>query len=229
MDVPTLGFSPGTSTYVAMLVALLVLASEIARARGRVAEADVIDAGLARAPSLARATLVAAEGPAQEAAVLVAGAPTTTFLGAGPSKASAAFGAAKLFEGPQRYGVAQDLEEWAHEQYFVSGPATPVVVVAPDGAASDRAAELLAEMAFIDAPAIVVTDLDEGRLPGRIHLPVAAGVDESLSALLTCLPLAQLGFFVSERLGTRSYGFPSQAHEREHYETIHRDTRGEPT
>ena len=32
------------------------------------------------------------------------------------SRAAAAFGAAKLFEGPQRYGVAQDLEEWAHEQ-----------------------------------------------------------------------------------------------------------------
>jgi hypothetical protein len=42
------------------------------------------------------------------------------------------------------------------------------------------------------------------------------------------LPLALLGFFLSERLGTRSYGFRSDEHEREHYETIHRDTRGEP-
>src|SRR5207237_1961795 len=100
-------------------------------------------------------TLDASAEPARRAAGLIATAPITTFLGAGPSRASAAFGAAKLFEGPQRYGVVQDLEEWAHEQYFVSGPTTPTVVVAPVGASRDRAAELLAELAFIGAPAIL--------------------------------------------------------------------------
>ena len=230
MDVPTLGFSPGTSTYIAMLTALLVLAAELARARGRSGEAAALDDGIARAPELAATTLERSEEPARRAAEHLAAAPISTFLGAGPSKASAAFGAAKLFEGPQRYGVLQDLEEWAHEQYFVSGPGTPIVVVAPAGAARDRAAELLAEMAFIGAPALLVSDEvdDEGAKSAAIRLPVAAGLPESLSPLLTCLPLAQAAFFVAERLGTRSYGFPSAEHEREHYATIHRATRGEP-
>ena len=158
----------------------------------------------------------------------------TTFIGAGPSRATAAFGAAKLFEGPQRYGVDQDLEEWAHEQYFVSGASTPVVVVAPSGAAHDRAMELLAEMAYLGVPSVVVSDdptIDPSTAvasAASIRLPVAAGADEAVSPLLTCLPLAQVGFFVSDILGTRAYGFPSAEHEREHYETIHRDTRGEP-
>ncbi len=229
MDVPTLGFSPGTSTYVAMITALLVLAAELARAHGRDAEAVTLDGALERVPDLAARTLDLAAGPAAEAAEIVARAPTTTFLGAGPSRASAAFGAAKLFEGPQRYGVAQDLEEWAHEQYFVSGPSTPVVVVAPVGASHDRAAELVDEMAFVGAPAIVVSDVrPTARSAGVRHLPVAGGLDESLSPLLTALPLALLGFFVADVLGTSSYGFPSAEHEREHYATIHRDTRGEP-
>ncbi|HTC85637.1 MAG TPA: SIS domain-containing protein [Candidatus Acidoferrum sp.] len=238
MRVPTLGFSPGTSTYVAMVTALLVLAAELARVLGRVDAAARLDEGLARAPDLAAETIAASEVSARHAAELMASANVTTFLGAGPSKATAAFGAAKLFEGPQRYGVVQDLEEWAHEQYFVSGPGTPVVIVAPAGASRDRADELLAEMAFIGAPTVVVGGAAGGRSEGStptgphgigpIELPIAAGLDEALSPLLTCLPLALAAFFLSERLGTRSYGFPSAEHEREHYETIHRATRGEP-
>ena len=229
MRVPTLGFSPGTSTYVAMVTALLVLAAELARVRGHGENAARLDDGLARAPELAAQTIAAAEAPAHEAAELLASAPITTFLGAGPSRASAAFGAAKLFEGPQRYGVVQDLEEWAHEQYFVSGPGTPIVIVAPPGAARDRADELLDEMAFIGAPVVVVGEEGRAAAGGKtIALPIAAGLDEAMSPLLTCLPLALAAFFLSERLGTRSYGFPSAEHEREHYETIHRATRGQP-
>jgi hypothetical protein len=59
-------------------------------------------------------------------------------------------------------------------------------------------------------------------------VPVEGGLDEAVSGLLTPLPLALIGFFVSQALGTRAYGFPTAEHEREHYETIHRDTRNEP-
>jgi fructoselysine-6-P-deglycase FrlB-like protein len=229
MTVPTLGFSPGTSTYVAMVTVLLVFVAELARARGRAAEASALDHALARAPGLAGTTLSEAEAGAQATAEAIAKRLVTTFLGAGPSRAAAAFGAAKLFEGPQRYGVAQDLEEWAHEQYFISGSRTPIVVVAPSGASHDRAVELLDEMAFIGAPAYLISDdPPPPTVPAARYLPVEAGLDESASGLLTCLPLALIGFFVSDILGTRSYGFPTPEHEREHYETIHRDTRGEP-
>jgi glucosamine 6-phosphate synthetase-like amidotransferase/phosphosugar isomerase protein len=230
MNVPTLGFSPGTSTYVAMVTALLVLAAELARARGRNALADDVDHALRAAPALAAATLRASAEPARATASLIAASDVTTFLGAGPSRASAAFGAAKLFEGPQRYGVVQDLEEWAHEQYFVSNTRTPVVVVAPDGASHDRAGELLAEMAYIDAPSILVSERTDDAVAASAGaiLPVAPGLPEYASPLLTCLPLALVGFFVAEALGSHAYGFPSAEHEAEHYATIHRDTRGTP-
>ncbi|MEJ7697142.1 MAG: hypothetical protein WKF78_11125 [Candidatus Limnocylindrales bacterium] len=230
MDVPTLGFSPGTSTYVAMLTALYTLGAELATAAGRDRGAARTNAALEAAPELARETIRVATGPAQKAAELIAAAGTSTFIGSGPHRASAEFGAAKLFEGPQRYGVAQQLEEWAHEQYFVSGPTTPIVVVAPSGAARDRAGELLEEMAFIGAPTILVSDVvdDEVARSATVILPVAGGLDEAYSPLLTCLPLALTAFFLAEHLGTQSYGFPSNEHEIEHYQTIHRDTRGEP-
>lgn len=230
MDVPTLGFSPGTSTYVAMLTAVYTLGAEIARVAGRTEAVARAEIALQRAPDLARETIHLATEPARRAAELLAAAATSTFLGSGPSRATAEFGAAKLFEGPQRYGVAQHMEEWAHEQYFVSGPSTPIVVIAPSGAARDRAGELLAEMAFIGAPTILVSDVvdDDIARSATVILPVAAGLDEAYSPLLTCLPLALAAFFLAERLGAVSYGFPSAAHESEHYETIHRATRGEP-
>jgi glucosamine 6-phosphate synthetase-like amidotransferase/phosphosugar isomerase protein len=230
MDVPTLGFSPGTSTYIAMITASLVLARELARARGRLDGVERIERALGEAPSLARETLALAAEPAAAVAELMSRSPVTTFLGAGPHRASAEFGAAKLFEGPQRYGVAQQLEEWAHEQYFVSGPTTPVIVVAPAGASHDRAGELLAEMAFIGVPSILVTDEpDDAIARSATHvLPIARGIDEAYSPLLTCLPLALAAYYLAERLGSRSYGFPSPEHEREHYDTIHRATMGEP-
>ena len=64
MDVPTLGFSPGTSTYVAMIVALLTLAAELARARGRMDGAERIERALGAAPELASRTLALAAEPA---------------------------------------------------------------------------------------------------------------------------------------------------------------------
>ena len=229
MSVPTVGFSPGTSTYVAMVTALLVFVAELARARGRTADAAALDDALTRVPGLASGTLSDAEAGARATAEAIATSLVTTFLGAGPSRAAAAFGAAKLFEGSQRYGVVQDLEEWAHEQYFISGPATPIVVVAPSGASHDRAVELLDEMAFIGVPAFLISDAPPpGAVSAERYLPIRPGLDEAASGLLTCLPLALIGFFVSEILGTRSYGFPTPEHEREHYETIHRDTRGVP-
>ena len=51
----------------------------------------------------------------------------------GPNEATARFGAAKLFEGPQQLGVATNLEEWAHEEYFITSAGDPVVLVNPDG------------------------------------------------------------------------------------------------
>jgi glucosamine--fructose-6-phosphate aminotransferase (isomerizing) len=230
LSVPTLGFSPGTSTYVAMLVTLYLLAAELARAAGRTESASLIENGLRRAPELAGQTVSVSRSVAEDVAGQWSDAPVTTFLGAGPSRASAAFGAAKLFEGPQRWGIAEDLEEWAHLEYFVSGPATPIVVIAPTGASRDRATELISEMAFVGAPVTLVSDVvsDEAAAAASLVLPVAPGLDEALSPLLTCLPLALSVSLVAKRLGSRSYGFPTAEREREHYETIHRDTRGAP-
>jgi sugar/nucleoside kinase (ribokinase family)/fructoselysine-6-P-deglycase FrlB-like protein len=232
-EIPTFGFSPGTSTYTAMLVTLLTLAAElgasVAAGADGPASPDAVSRyakDLQRLPRLAEETLRLSEGPAYAAAQRLAGARMITFLGAGPNEASAKFGAAKLFEGAQQIALATNVEEWAHEQYFITRPGEPVVLVAPSGASTDRAAEILSELNYIDALPVIVGD-QAPPLPALL-LPVAAGIGEELSPALASIPLSQIGLHLMRLNGKRSYNFPDDEARREHYDTIHRVTIGDP-
>ena len=150
----------------------------------------------------------------------------TTFLGGGPNEASANFGAAKLFEGPQQIALSTNTEEWAHEQYFITRAGEPVILIAPAGASSDRAAEILSELEYIDAGAVLISD--HAPAGSALHVPIAPGAPEELSPVLTSIPLSQVGLHLMRLSGKRSYNFPDEAASREHYDTIHRVTVGEP-
>jgi sugar/nucleoside kinase (ribokinase family)/fructoselysine-6-P-deglycase FrlB-like protein len=224
IDVRTLGFSPGTSTYLGMVATLTDLALRWGAARGR--DTAGARAVLEEIPKLARETLLANAEPCRLAAQLLREQSWVTFLGAGPNEATARFGAAKLFEGPQLMGVSTNLEEWAHEEYFVTTPGTPVVVVAPTGSAYSRAEEILSEINFIGGRPIVISDRPA---PGPgLQLPLAGELPEEFSPLLCALPLSLLGYYLAHALGKRSYNFVSEEIKVEHYDTIHRATIGEP-
>ncbi len=141
LSVPTLGYSPGTSTYLAILAALLDLSVAWGEARG----SDTVRARalLLNVADLAQHTLEEVNEPVQGLAERIVKHDWVTFLGAGPNLGTAHFGAAKLFEGPQKLGIATNTEEWAHEEYFVSGKGTPVFLIAPSGASFDRAPRLV--------------------------------------------------------------------------------------
>jgi len=225
LSVPTTGYSPGTSTYLAMLLALLDLAVSWGEHSGHLVSAA--RTLLNSAPELGWRTLAAVDEPVQGLAERLTQRHWITFLGAGPNLPTAYFGAAKLLEGPARLGVATNIEEWAHEEYFVSGVETPVVLVAPSGASFDRAGEILAELNFIGADAAFVSDVHPAVVP-RTFIPLAPGLPEEFSPLLTALPLSLFAFHLARASGRERFQFPSSEVAREHYETIHRYTKGEP-
>ena len=225
LSVPTLGYSPGTSTYLAILAALLDLAITWGGLRGN--DTTYARSLLWSAPDLARQTLEAAQQPVQALAERLAQLEWFTFLGAGPNLATAHFGAAKLFEGPRKLGVATNIEEWAHEQYFISGAGTPVFLIAPGGASSDRAGEILSELRYIGSDSVWISDAEPPVAPGTL-LPLAPGLPEELSPLLAALPLSLFAFHLTQASGQERFEFPSPEAAQEHYETIHRATRGEP-
>jgi fructoselysine-6-P-deglycase FrlB-like protein/sugar/nucleoside kinase (ribokinase family) len=225
LSVPTLGYSPGTSTYLAILAALIDLAVTWGKARAR--DTSGARTLLGNVPDFARQTLEMLNEPVQRLAERMANPDWVTFLGAGPNLATAYFGAAKLYEGPQKLGVATNIEEWAHEQYFVSGPGTPVFLIAPTGASLNRACEILSELNFIAANSVFISDTRPPFTPGAF-IPLATGLPEEFSPLLAALPLSLFAFYLSRASGQERFEFPSQEAAQEHYETIHRVTQEEP-
>jgi sugar/nucleoside kinase (ribokinase family)/fructoselysine-6-P-deglycase FrlB-like protein len=223
-EIPTFGFSPGTSTYTAMLVTLLTLAKELAPEPS--AGLERYAAELQRLPELAERTLGLCDGPSAVVAEKLVGARMTTFLGGGPNEATSKFGAAKLFEGAQQIALSTNVEEWAHEQYFITRLGEPVVVVAPSGSSLDRATEILSELHYIEAMPVWVSD--QAPIGAAAHLPLPAGVSEELTPVLAAIPMSQIGLHLMRLNGKRSYNFPDEEAAREHYDTIHRATIGEP-
>jgi len=224
MSVPSLGSTPGTISFLSMLVALLDLALHWGMARG----SDITNArhALEGASVLAARTLALSEEPAARLAERLQHHAAIVYIGAGPNEATACFGAAKLYEGPQMRGAATNIEEWAHGEYFIGGDGQPVIVVAPRGAATDRVGEILDELAFINADVTLISDEPA---PGNQNvMPLAAGLPEEFSPLLAALPLSLLAFHLAQLRGKRSYTLPAPQDRKEHYDTIHRPTRGQP-
>jgi fructoselysine-6-P-deglycase FrlB-like protein/sugar/nucleoside kinase (ribokinase family) len=225
LTVPSLGSTPGTISFVAMLVALFDLALQWGAARGHPIAAA--RAALERASELTAQTLARSEEPAARLAERLRDRAAITFIGAGPNEAIARFGAAKLFEGPQMRGAATNVEEWAHGEYFISGDREPVIVVAPRGAATDRVGEILAELAFINADATLISDGPPDLNASNV-IDLAPGLPEEFSPLLAAVPLSLLAYHLARLRGKRSYNLPGPQDRKEHYHTIHRLTRGQP-
>src|SRR5204863_9136600 len=78
-------------------------------------------------------------------------------VGGGPSLGTALFGRAKLIESAHALGGAHELEEWAHEEFFCTGPGTMTIVVAPPGASHDRAVEQLEAASKVGATTVAVS------------------------------------------------------------------------
>jgi glucosamine 6-phosphate synthetase-like amidotransferase/phosphosugar isomerase protein len=111
----------------------------------------------------------------------------------------------------------------------VTTPDDAVVLVNPSGAAHDRGEEILAELRFVGAHPVVVSDRAAGHpaVP-ETHLALATGVAEEVSPVTAALPLALVGYHVARLAGKESYNFPSDEAKAEHYATIHRATIGDP-
>jgi glucosamine 6-phosphate synthetase-like amidotransferase/phosphosugar isomerase protein len=124
------------------------------------------------------------------------------------------------------HGIAQQTEEWAHTQYFISGPNTRTVLLASRGRSLDRAGEIATEMRFIETPFLVITDdaPERWRVLSPRVLALPSEIREPFSPLLFAAPLSQLGYYLAKARGKQSYNFPSAEREREHYQTLHEST-----
>jgi glucosamine--fructose-6-phosphate aminotransferase (isomerizing) len=133
------------------------------------------------------------------------GLDTIWIIGAGPSHGTARYCAAKFHEQLPWNGIPEDLEEWAHLQYFLSlewKNRSVVMVLAPPGNSLDRAEELVEGIYGVGARAIVVGSSDHGHFPKAMtEFRFADAGDEFLSAFTYHLPAQMLILHIAQQRG----------------------------
>lgn len=204
------GFGPGTISYVASLTALYALALRAGELSGGLDPADVEERlGLLEAQADASARTIELAGPvAERLGKETAMEAKIDVVGGGPSLGTALFGRAKLIESAHAHGGAHELEEWAHEEFFCTGPGTITIVVAPPGASADRAAEQLEAAREIGATAIAVCPVDAPTGDAAdLVLAVAGNAPEELSPLTYCVPLELFAYHFASSKGLTMLGF----------------------
>ena len=111
----------------------------------------------------------------------------TWFLGAGPDRATAMYGAMKFWEAGGMDAGWDDLEEFAHGSHILIRPGDRVFTATAGGRGLARAVEITKGLREIDVPAVVITD---GDCPGdvsTIRLPSLGGA--VWQPLVSCLPV----------------------------------------
>lgn len=183
----------GLGNYVASLLTLYLIAMRIGKLRGRISEADAEEAKrqITQSAEIIEQTVAANNDALEEYARQLWHLDTFHILGAGPNYASALFSAAKLFEQPHANGVPQELEEWAHEQYFLTRPGiTPIFVIVPPGRSRDRALEQIQGAKDMGATVAAVCDADDAAIQAvaSISFPIQGTLPEQFSPLTYVVP-----------------------------------------
>ena len=204
-------FAPGTSSYMASMVVEYCLAIYLAELNGRL-DAAQVQAKLNEICTAADGMEETIEKGLPIAENLAAGVKLTDpviFLGGGPNYGTAFFSMAKLIEAARIGAVGQELEEWAHEQYFVTNEHTTTFVLAPPGASVDRAREQMYAIRQMGSTCVAVChpgDVDTQMLADVI-LPVYGDTSEILSPLSYCIAGELYAFFLATLNHVTMLGF----------------------
>lgn len=205
------GFGPGTLSYLASLVSLYALALRLAHLAGGPKGDDIHSTldRIAACGDAAQATIRDSEPIAAALAKEMSLTSPLSVIGGGPNYGTALFGMAKFIESARHPAVGQELEEWAHEQYFCTGPGTFTVAIAPGGRSLDRAREQLEAVRDVGGTAIAIAAPDDSVTAALAdwHLPAHDTGDELLSPLVTALPLEILALEFARGLGLTMLGF----------------------
>ena len=197
LEIPELApFLCGTSTYTATILALLLLLE------GTAGDGGSHRFALDSVPDQIEKFMEPAERFAREVAAAAAGDPISAarFLSAGPNLATVEYGAAKFVELTRIPSWSDDVEEFAHRQYWAMNYRDLVVYLTANARLSAQAthsAEALVELdvrtAAMELEGYAVTTAKH-----RLTLPV---LPEFLSPLTLAVPLQLLSYHLAEATG----------------------------
>lgn len=185
-------YVPGVRSYVANQIGLLLVAIRIGEVRGKLlsSEAEKLRHEIELLGDAAEQTIAANDAVAQKLANDWADASEFVFLGAGPNYASALFSAAKILEASGDPAMGQDMEEWAHLQYFARAANTPTFLISAGERDLSRAAEIAtaAHQLGRRVAAVVPNSAQVIAEKADVVMPLAEGVKEIFSPIISAIP-----------------------------------------
>ncbi len=199
-----------TASYTASLAALAMIAAAWGERTG--AAVDPLRAALVDLPDHIAAVL-AYEDAVRPVAAALAERGRLVLMGAGPNAATAREGALKVKESSYLVAEGFELETALHGGLQALAPGDIAVVIAADGPALERTANLVRALDLLGAHLLIVADeravsglpAPEGAAT-RTLIPYPA-VPEALSPLLAVLPLQLLAAHTAALLGTDADNF----------------------
>jgi glucosamine--fructose-6-phosphate aminotransferase (isomerizing) len=184
---------PGARSYIASQLMLYVAAIQIGQARGRLSKKQANDLcrELAGMADLMEATIAANDPLARQAVEAWLEAGSFVYCGSGPNFGTALFSAAKLLEASGDTAVAQEMEEWAHLEYFAREQGTPTILISAGGRDASRALEVATAAGTIGRSVGIIAP--SGSAPAQkaqadFVFPLAGSPRECFSPLTACLP-----------------------------------------
>ena len=153
-------------------------------------------------------TITICDPVAHEAALTWENETNFVYCGSGPNYGTAAFSAAKLLESSGDSAMAQDMEEWAHLQYFARHTSTPTILISSADRDEDRAMEIATAAKRIGRQVAIIA-------PASSHLattsakdflfPLAGKPRECFSPLLASLPGVLFASYRAQALEERYF------------------------
>lgn len=195
----TPGPVPGTASFLGSMLGIVAVAAEVGHRSGTVLFGDG-DVAQAMA-GIGQVVGSHAELAQAEAAVLQ---PPFFALGSGPDLGTAWFGVAKFLEAAATVGVAQDLEEWAHEQYFTTVPDSTVFVHASNATVRERARRVASSVLKVGARLVTISPEPLGLL-GERNWPLPTVLDP-LRPLVSWVPMAMMALAYATAAGRSPFG-----------------------
>ena len=182
-----------TQASTAAMAMLYSLATEIGHARG----IDVAGARreLVRVPAVVAATLERFDSPMAQLGAELADKPVFLFAGAGPSWATAQFGAAKVRECTPAHAVPVHLEDFHHYNSQKAGD--PLFVIAPNGPSLSRALDTVHAGKAWRGLVYILTGPDEVRDRSADLVLTLPPVSEVFSPLVYVVPLQLFAYHLA--------------------------------
>ncbi|MFQ5922658.1 MAG: hypothetical protein ACE5M4_07415, partial [Anaerolineales bacterium] len=126
-------------SYLAALLAGYAIGAQMSRGRLK----EQIDKTMSGVPAVLSEWAEGESAIGHDAAQQIDPTQPILFLGSGPVRTAAMFAAAKVIEAAGQSASAQDVEEWAHLEYFSEPSRLPVWLLSAGGRASERELEIV--------------------------------------------------------------------------------------